>query len=105
MWLLFVHSKKSVEGNILIKLSHSEARLFKTPLFTPLAISCNFKISAYCPSSIINYQNCVDLPEPTGINMPVRLKMVFKSALLIPRSALCDFPWAWLDTFSGTRHP
>lgn len=36
--------------------------------------------------------------------MPVRLRMVFESALLIPRSALRDLPWAWLDNVSGTRH-
>ena len=101
----FIFSQKnSVEGNILIKLLLSEARLFKTPLFAPLAVRCNFKISAYWPFSIINYQNCVDLPEPTGINIPVRLRMVFESALLIPRSAFRDFPWVWLDNDSGTRH-
>ena len=49
-------------------------------------------------------QNYVALPEPTGTNMPVRLRIVFESALLIPRSDLRDFPLAWLDKGSGTWH-
>ena len=95
--MFYFHTKKSVQGNILLKSSHS-----KTLVFALLDIRCNFTISEYFLH--INWQNCVDLPEPTGINMPVHLRMVFESALLIPRSAFHDLPWAWLDNVSGTRH-
>ena len=35
-----------------------------------------------------------NIAEPTGTNMPVPLRIVFESALLIPRSALRDLPLA-----------
>lgn len=99
--------------NILIQLVHakraSEIRAFvgnKLILATSFyfTIKCNPDLNFSQPSPIVNKQNQTDLPEPTGTNMPVRRRIVLESALLMPRSALRDFPsLACLDNSAGTR--